>query len=134
MACEAAAASASADCVSPHGAAEPMSDLDVLYRTAVQHASPAEKELVQAIHDLGRYPKRYRAKVKTEEQRREHNLSVSLSKKRGQLGQQCHAYMEAMRAAAGEERDRMKRERAQDLLMRVRSMGRMPIEHAPSDD
>ena len=104
--------------------------LDKMYLEASVNAPPKMQSLLQELHAMGRYPKRYKPPANKME-KDSNSLAEKLTKARGSFTPAVQKYVDAMRSTStATEHAR----HAEALMQQVRALGRIPKEsHDPQE-
>ena len=104
-------------------------DLERLFQDACANASPSQQSLLQEVKTLGRYPNRYQHPANKAEAA-ENALAKKLAQHESELSPAALQYLEAMKTKTAENAAASTATecaaKAEDLMQRVRALGRLP--------
>ena len=104
--------------------------LERMFQEACSSAPPKMQSLLQELHALGRYPKRYKQPASKMEKESD-GLAQKLAKARSSFTPAVQKYVEALRSTSTATEHA---QQAQGLMQQVRALGRMPKEsHDPKE-
>ena len=104
--------------------------LERMFQEACSSLPPKMQSLLQELHALGRYPKRYKQPASKMEKESD-ALAQKLAKARSSFTPAVQKYVEALRSTSTATEHA---QQAQGLMQQVRALGRMPKEnHDPKE-
>ena len=99
--------------------------LDRMFQEACSSAPPKMQNLLQELHALGRYPKRYKQPARKMEKESD-SLAQKLAKARSSFIPSVQMYVEALRSTCTATEHA---QQVQGLMQQIHALGRMPKEH-----